>query len=105
MMDIFTKAWAWIKGNILISIGILLVVIILFFPKLLKGLIGTRRIRHRRTVSALPYRRRTRRALPRSVGMRKARKQYTKGGKLKKPWQIAGSEAARRHMRKIRAMR
>lgn len=105
MTDIFTKAWAWIKGNILLSIGILLAVIILFFPKLLKGLTGTRRVRHRRRAVALPYRRRTRRPLPRSVGMRKTRKQYTKGGKLKKPWQIAGSEAARRHMAKIRRMR
>lgn len=104
-MDYLTKIWIWIKTNIFLSIGILLAVIIIFFPKLLKGLIGTRRSVHHRRVASLPYRRRTRRPLPRSVGVRKARKQYTKGGKLKKPWQIAGSEAARRHMRKIRAMR
>lgn len=45
---------------------------------------------------------RRRRALPLSVGLRK---HYTKSGKTKKPWQVKGSEAARRHMRRIRAMR
>jgi hypothetical protein len=102
-MDIMTKLWIWIKSNILISLLILLGVTIVFFPKLLKGLIGTRRVRHHRKVIALPTRRR--RTLPRSVGMHKVRKQYTEGGKVKKPWQIKGSEAARRHMAKIRRMR
>jgi len=84
----------WIKNNVLLFFGILIASIILFFPKLFKE-----------------KRRRRRRKLPRSVGMRKRRrtsgprKQYTKGGKAKKPWQIKGSEAARRHMRKIRKMR
>jgi hypothetical protein len=102
MKDFFNKALAWIKDNMIIAICLLIGIVILFFPKLLRGITGTRRIRHRRSIVALPYRRRR---LPRSVGLRRARKQYTKGGKAKKPWQIAGSEAARRHMRKIRAMR
>ncbi len=101
MKETFDKVLNWIKSNILIAVGLLIVVVILFFPKVLRGLTGTRRIRHRRRFISLPYRRR-RRSLPRSVGMRK---QYTKGGKAKKPWQIKGSEAARRHMRRIRAMR
>lgn len=32
----------------------------------------------------------------------KPRKQYTKGGKAKKPWQVKGSRAAKLHMAKIR---
>ena len=55
--------------------------------------------------------RKRRRKLPRSVGMnkitraRRPRKQYTKGGKAKKPWQIKGSLAARRHMAQLRKRR
>lgn len=30
---------------------------------------------------------------------------YTKGGKAKKPWQIKGSLAAKRHMAKLRRMK
>lgn len=90
-MEFFTKILNWIKANLLIALGLLAVVVILFMPKLFKA-----------------PRRRRRRTLPRSVGTRRTsrpRKQYTKGGKAKKPWQIKGSEAARRHMRKIRAQR
>jgi hypothetical protein len=101
MKDFFNKILTWVKANLLLAIGILFAVILLFFPKVLKGLTGKRRIRHRPGY----YTSRARRRLPRSVGTRRIRKQYTKGGKAKKPWQIKGSEAARRHMRRIRSMR
>lgn len=105
-MEIFDKALAWVKANIMIAAGIALVLIILLFGKPLKRLVApTRRIRRRRPAVTT----RRRRSLPRSVGMRKAsrpaRRQYNKNGKAKKPWQIKGSEAARRHMRRIRQMR
>jgi hypothetical protein len=115
MNNFFTKIFTWIKANLLLAIGILIAVVVLFFPKLLRGLTGRRRIRHRRgyysragrRVSARTYFRRPRRTLPRSVGIRRSRtrRQYTKGGKVKKPWQIKGSIAARRHMARIRRMR
>jgi hypothetical protein len=102
MSTFFVTLYTWIKNNILMTIAILIVVVLLFFPKILRGLIGgTRRKRRYRTVTA-----RSGRRLPRSVGInRKPRKQYTKGGKAKKPWQIKGSPAARRHMAQIRRMR
>lgn len=95
MTDIFNKIVTFIKNNILLSILILVLIVIMFFSSRIRRFISPRR---------------KRRSLPRSVGMHKTRrskprKQYTKGGKAKKPWQIKGSEAARRHMRKIRAMR
>ena len=105
MKDFFDKAMTWVKANWMIALGILFAVIILFFPKLLKGLTGTTRRRRRRIVSIPTLRRRS---LPRSVGLTRRgipRKQYTKGGKAKKPWQIKGSLAARRHMAQIRRMR
>jgi len=110
MNTFFVSLYAWIRNNILMSIGILIVVVLLFFPKILRGLIGGTR-RKRRTsysLTRMAGRRtfRRRRPLPRSVGIRRRpRKQYTKGGKAKKPWQIKGSPAARRHMAQIRRMR
>lgn len=91
MKEFFDKAWTWIKSNMLISIIGAAVVTMLFFPKLLK--LGTTRRRRRRLATA-----------GRSYGVRyrKPRKPYTKGGKAKKPWQIKGSLAARRHMAQIR---
>jgi hypothetical protein len=103
MSTFFVSLYAWIRNNILMSIGILIVVVILFFPKILRGLIGGTRRRRRRTRTIAT---RSGRRLPRSVGIRRRpRKQYTKGGKAKKPWQIKGSPAARRHMAQIRRMR
>jgi len=106
MKDFFDKVLTWVKGNWMIAAGILLVVIFLFFPKMLSGLMGRQRVRHRPGYYASRTITRTRRrSLPRSVGLRKARKQYTKGGKAKKAWQIKGSLAAKRHMAQIRKMR
>lgn len=104
MKTFITNTVAWVKAHILISIVILFTIVLLFFPKLLRKLTGTRRRVHHRTYTALPARRR-RRSIPRSVGMHETRRQYTKGGKAKKAWQIKGSLAAKRHMAQIRRMR
>lgn len=104
MKDFFDKIFTWVKANLLLSIGILIAVIVLFFPKLLRGLTSRKRIRHRPGY----YAARSGRSFPRSVGLTRRgvpRKQYTKGGKAKKAWQIKGSLAARRHMAQIRKMR
>lgn len=97
MSDTINKVIAWIKNNILISVLILLAVMFMFFRKQLNGLLGIkRRVKHRRAT------------LPRSVGTARRRRKTTvlnKSGKPKKAWQIKGSEAARRHMARIRAMR
>jgi hypothetical protein len=59
-----------------------------------------KRRRRRRTVSAASYPRR------RTAARRPAAKRvYTKGGKAKKPWQVKGSLAAKRHMARLRKMR
>ncbi len=50
-------------------------------------------------------RRRRRRPIPRSVGYPRRRRTYSRGGAAKKPWQIKGSLAARRHMAQIRRKR
>jgi hypothetical protein len=100
----FTKITAWIKANIVIAALIGLAIIIVLFGKQLKRIFfGVRRIRHHRIKSIAPVRRR--RSLPRSVSMRKMKPSYNRNGKQKKPWQVKGSEAARRHMAKIRRMR
>lgn len=106
MKDFFNKILTWVKSNLILTIGILIAVILVFFPKMLRGLTGRRRIRHRPSYySRRPAaRRRSRRSLG-PVHRSRQRKQYTKGGKAKKPWQIKGSIAARRHMAQIRRMR
>jgi hypothetical protein len=93
-MDTITT---WIKNNMLISVGIGIVAIIVFLPKLLKGIFGTtnKRIRHHRIVRSVTRRR----SLPSSVGIHRRMKG------AKKPWQIKGSLAARRHMAQIRKRR
>jgi len=107
MNEFISKSLAFIKANIIIALIIGFAIIYLLFPRQIKKLFsGRRRVRHRRPIAMPARRRRTmRRPLPRSVGMHKARPQYNKSGKQKKPWQIKGSEAARRHMAKIRRMR
>lgn len=64
-----------------------------------------RRRRTPRYVSVLQASRRrsaSRRSAPR---IRRAKRVYRKGGKAKKPWQVKGSLAARRHMARLRKMR
>jgi hypothetical protein len=103
MNTFISKAIAWIKANLIISVLIGIVVLFMISGTKLKRMFGTRRrtVHHRtvRTLSA-PRRRRSRKPIPRSVGMRKSR-----GSAKKKPWQIKGSLAARRHMAQIRARR
>lgn len=114
MNDIITKVTTWIKANVLLAALIGLAVIVVFFWRQTKRLLfGTRRVRHRRVLISGVNRpragRRRARFLPRSVGMHKIRRTnkaaYNKNGSRKKPWQIAGSPAARRHMAQIRARR
>lgn len=102
MSTLFTTAWNWIKANLLLSTGILLAVLLLFFPKVLKGLFGTRRkrVRHHRIVRTVTDISRT---LPRSVGIHKIR--HRSHGSVKRPWQVKGSRAAKLHMAKIRRLR
>jgi uncharacterized membrane protein YccC len=100
MLTMLQPMLDWIKANKIIAAIIGIALAFVLFPRQLKRMLGItkRRVHHRRVVPVA----RRRRSLPRSVGIRK---QYNKSGRAKKPWQIKGSEAARRHMRKIRAMR
>jgi hypothetical protein len=108
MTDILNKAIAWIKANFLLAIAIGIAIIIVFFPKLLRHIIGSKRRIHHRTVRSLPvrrnirHRRNVRYAITGSYRRRPSRRRM-KGAK--KPWQIKGSRAARLHMAKIRRMR
>lgn len=79
----------WIKDNKLMAgVGAAVVLLLLFGNKLFK--VARRR------------RRRITRTLPRSVGRRRRTKPAAGS---KKPWQVKGSEAARRHMARLRRMR
>jgi hypothetical protein len=120
-----TAILTWIKNNILLSLGIGLVLIIVFFGTGVKKLFGGRlRIRHRRKVYATPRRRtrRTsktmRRSLPRSVGTQRASgKGYpkvgggyipfkrNKNGSIKKAQFVSGTVAAKRRMAALRRAR
>jgi len=98
MKEFFDNIFAWVKANIMLAVIIAIASAFIFFPRTFKKLLGT------------TPRRRRRRPLARSVGMYRrrrpaTRRQYTKGGKAKKAWQIKGSLAARRHMARIRRMR
>lgn len=124
MNDFFTKAIAWIKANLLLSIGLLLVIVFLLFGRQVKRLLfGTRRVKHRKP-KAIVRRIRSRRArtmrkpLPRSVGMHKVSGRgypkagggyvpfkKNKDGSIKKAWQVAGTVAAKSRMSKLRRAR
>jgi hypothetical protein len=99
MNTFFTNAIAWIKANVLIAVAVAVVLILVLFPKIRHRLFGGKTVRRRSRIITTASRRRR---IPRSVGLPVAR---TKSGKAKKPWQIKGSEAARRHMAQIRKMR
>jgi hypothetical protein len=104
-----TTITTWIKNNLIISIVVGIVAILLFFPKIFKGLLGsTPRRRKRRPLRsahsenirrAIRAPRRRRSFTPRRSTVRRK----MKGSK--KPWQIKGSLAARRHMALIRKRR
>jgi len=91
MKETIDKVLNYFKTNPLLAVGAVLAAVLLFFPKLLKFGSRTRRRRSYRPVT--PYRRKT------------VRRSYTRGGKQKKPWQIKGSLAAKRHMAQIRKRR
>ena len=95
----FTKVISWAKANVLIAAAIVAGVVIILMPSLFRS----RPSRRRRNVLRIVNRPVRRRNTIRVRGA--ARRAYNKNGKQKKPWQIKGSEAARRHMRKIRQMR
>lgn len=89
------KVKAWFAVNKTIGIALAGIVALFLLKRLMK-----------------PARRRRRTARkPRTVSrgakryLRKTRRVYTKGGKAKKPWQIKGSLAARRHMARLRKMK
>jgi hypothetical protein len=125
MNNFFSNAIAWIKANIIITIVILLAVILLFFPRLLKGLFGGSS-GHRpgfvkshtrggslkagwrpdgtggwtqRAKSVKHRRTKSGKPIPRSVGT----KRKTKKGKPARL--IKGSKEAKAWMAKIRKMR
>ena len=90
MNTYITEIENWIKNNVAVASGIGVVILAgLYF--LFKG--KKRVVRHHRTLYPAPRRR-----LPRSVGRRRM-----KGAK--RPWQVKGSLAARRHMAQIRKRR
>ena len=108
IFKIMNKILDFIKSKPLIAGLIGLGIVLLFFPKVLKGLFGgSPRRRHRRNVrraiGAAPRRRRiVRRSLP-ALRRRAPRRSRSRSGK--KPWQIKGSLAARRRMAQIRRRR
>lgn len=100
------KLTDWLKANPLIAGGVILGAILLFFPKILKGIFGgSTRVRHRRRIATRRsnpvHRRNVRRAITGSSRPRIRRR--NKGAK--KPWQVKGSLAAKRHMALIRKRR
>jgi len=98
-----TNIFTWIKGNILITVLILVAGIFIFKPTLLRGLTGSAR---RRT-----HRRNVRRAITGTIRRRRttsatrSRSRSTSRRRNKKPWQVKGSLAARRRMAQIRRRR
>jgi hypothetical protein len=91
-MEWINKIIDYIKNNLLISIIAFFAVVILFFPKIFR-FASTRRRKRRIYRPITPNR------------VRRAKRSYNKNGKAKKAWQIKGSEAARRHMARIRRMK
>ena len=85
------KLKTWIGANKILALSLGALVALFAIKKFVKP---KRRRPRRRTVT-----RGARRYLKRT------KRQYTKGGKAKKPWQIKGSLAARRHMARLRKMR
>ena len=122
MKEIFDKALTWVKSNVLLAIIGLIAVVVILFPKLLKGLFRTRphadqwytraareRRKERkrpatRTRTVTRVRTRSGKPLPRSAGRTN---RIIKSGvnRGKKAWQIKGSPEARRHMANIRRKR
>lgn len=87
MNEYFSKAIEWIKANKILAAVIGLALGVFLLPRILKKLKPRRRRRRSYAVTT----RRHRRPATRHYGI-----------KRKRPWQIKGSLAARRHMARIR---
>ena len=88
------KIKVWLMENKILAIAVGSLLALLAFKKFMPK--PRRRVKRYRTVTRT-----------RSVGARiaRAKRIYTVGGRKKKPWQIKGSLAARRHMAEIRKKR
>jgi len=98
-MLILNKVIEWVKANYIIALIGVAVISLIFFNKPLMRLFGVNKTKRRRSVALVRSKTVTktmRKPLPRSVNT---------AGKVKKAWQIKGSEAARRHMARIRKLR
>lgn len=88
------KVKEWFTANKTVGIALAGIIALFLFKKMMKPARRRRRARKPATVSrgAKRY-------------LRKTRRTYTKGGKAKKPWQVKGSLAAKRHMARLRKMK
>jgi len=90
-MNFLNTAIEWLKNNKMIAIiGAAVIVFLVFGKKLFRA--APRRRRH--VSASKPY-----------VRRRTVKRSYTAGGKAKKPWQVKGSLAAKRHMALLRRKR
>lgn len=103
------KVFEWIKGNKLLAGLGALAIVLLFFPKVLRGIFGSSpRRRHRRNVHKAitgTYRRRRRVRRNKPAVRRRRTTTHRRGTGKKKPWQIKGSLAAKRYMARLRRRR
>lgn len=101
-----TTITTWIKNNLLISILVGVAAIALLFPKVLKGIFGSSPRRHKRRTVRSVHAAHVHRAIHRHHAARRIvhsiKKRVTHRKGAKKPWQVKGSLAARRHMALIR---
>lgn len=117
------RIFNFIKTNILLTALLAVVAVSVLFPRQFKKILGLskpRRRRRPRRVATVTRRRtttRSRKPLPRSVGMSKARVsgkgyaaagggyiplKYNKDGSTKKAWQVGGTLAAKQRMSRLR---
>jgi hypothetical protein len=97
MNETIDKIKTWVMANKPLAFGGAAVILFLLFGKKLLRRSRPRRRRALRSVYRPAVRRRTvRRSRPAS---------RRRGSGVKKPWQVKGSEAARRHMARLRRMR
>ena len=89
------KIIEWIKGNKIIAIAAGALLALFAVQKFMRP------VRRRRRLIPGTRKYSTKRFPKRA----RAKRVYTKGGKAKKPWQVKGSLAARRHMARLRKMR
>lgn len=125
MTDLFTKIIAWLKANMIFAIIIGIGIIILFFPKLLKGLFGRSPRKHKgqgthtrayfKSHPEKTIKTKSGKSAIRSVGTHKEGYpavgggyvpfRYTKQGKKKDARFVPGTIAAHRHMASLRKSR